>query len=156
MIFAVTNAIYAITYIDLKPENFRTLRYGCDALTNWAIKPLPLSTVHLRFLMSPWGMNENLYMKYFIYWTTDVKSSKLWSSQLWTQCNYAYRSLKNSGLQLNFSGFYIRNCIAFITARIIAYVISHPQFNIWNISYITSHKSESCLFKCLSKKGMFS
>ena len=27
----------------------------------------------------------------------------------------------------------------FITARIIAYLISHPQFNIWNTSYITSH-----------------
>ena len=24
-------------------------------------------------------------MKYFIYWTVDVKSSKLWSSQLWKQ-----------------------------------------------------------------------
>ena len=28
--------------------------------------------------------------------------------------------------------------IAFITAMIIAYLISNPQFNIWNISYITS------------------
>ena len=26
-----------------------------------------------------------------------------------------------------------------MTARIIAYLISHPQFNIWNISYIPSH-----------------
>ena len=25
------------------------------------------------------------YMKCFIYWTADLKSSKLWSSQLWTQ-----------------------------------------------------------------------
>jgi len=24
-------------------------------------------------------------MKYFIYWTADVKSSKLWYSQLWKQ-----------------------------------------------------------------------
>ena len=24
-------------------------------------------------------------MKYFIYWISDVESSKLWSSQLWTQ-----------------------------------------------------------------------
>ena len=27
--------------------------------------------------------------------------------------------------------------IALITARIVAYLISHPPFNIWNISYIT-------------------
>ena len=30
------------------------------------------------------------------------------------------------------------NKIAFITAKIIAYLISNPQFNILNISYITS------------------
>ena len=30
--------------------------------------------------------------------------------------------------------------IEFITARIIAYLISHPQFNMRNISYITSQK----------------
>ena len=29
--------------------------------------------------------NVNLYIKYFIYWTADVKSCKLWSSQLWMQ-----------------------------------------------------------------------
>ena len=27
--------------------------------------------------------------------------------------------------------------IGFITAMIVAYLISNPQFNIWNISYIT-------------------
>ena len=29
--------------------------------------------------------------------------------------------------------------IVFITARIIAYLISHPQINVLNISHITSH-----------------
>ena len=32
----------------------------------------------------------------------------------------------------------VMNAIAFITAMIIAYLISNPQFNIWNISCITS------------------
>ena len=36
---------------------------------------------------------------------------------------------------LTMSGLYILNCIAFINARIIAALISHLQFNIWNISY---------------------
>ena len=41
---------------------------------------------------------------------------------------------------LTFSGFYTQLLkIAFVTAMIIAYLISNPQFNIWNISYITSH-----------------
>jgi len=30
-------------------------------------------------------MSVKLCMKHFIYWTADEKSSKLWSSQLWTQ-----------------------------------------------------------------------
>ena len=34
----------------------------------------PYQHVHLKW-----------YMKDFIYWTADLKSSKLWSSQLWTQ-----------------------------------------------------------------------
>ena len=69
-----------------KPNKFRTStrfgpvtwRYWCDALTNWAMKPLTFEGS----LMSPWGMNVKLYMKYFIYRTADVKSSKLWSSHL--------------------------------------------------------------------------
>ena len=36
------------------------------------------------------------------------------------------------------ASIYSTASIAFITARIIAYLISHPQFNIWNTSYITS------------------
>ena len=37
-------------------------------------------------LMSPWGMNVKWYMKCFIYWSSDLKSSKRWSSQ-WKQFN---------------------------------------------------------------------
>ena len=57
----------------------------CDGPTNWAMKPLTLGAGHLLVLRSPWGMNLKLYVKYFKYWTADVKSSKLWSSQLWKQ-----------------------------------------------------------------------
>ena len=74
-----------------KPEKVRTSRgfepmtsrYRCDALTNWAMKPLGAG--HLWVLMSPWGMDVKWYMKCFIYWTEDLKSSKPWSSQFWTQ-----------------------------------------------------------------------
>ena len=49
-----------------KPENFRTStgfepvtsRYRCDALTNWAMKPLTLGAGHLWVLISPWGMSH--------------------------------------------------------------------------------------------------
>ena len=41
-----------------------TSRHRCDALTNYAMKP----------------------QLYYICWTADGKSSKLWTSQLWTQC----------------------------------------------------------------------
>ena len=72
-----------------KPEKVRTStgfepvtwRYQCDALTNWAMKPLTLRAGHLWVLMSPRGMDVKWYMKCFIYWTADLKSSKPWSSQ---------------------------------------------------------------------------
>ena len=60
-------------------------QHRCFALTNWAIKPLTLEAGHWWDLMSPWRMDVRWYMKCFIYWTADLKSSKLWSSQLWTQ-----------------------------------------------------------------------
>ena len=49
-----------------KPEQFRTStgfesvtsRYRCDALTNWAMKPLTLGAGHLWVPMFPWGMNQ--------------------------------------------------------------------------------------------------
>ena len=46
-----------------------TSRYRCDALTNWAMKPLTLGAGHLWVLMSPWRMDVKWYMKCFIYWT---------------------------------------------------------------------------------------
>ena len=83
-------------------------------------------------------------------------SSKLWSSQLWTQFKQlrieAWKSQdlnpwriqkvtdSNPVEVLTFSGFYTQLLkLAFITAMIIAYLISNPQFNIRNISYITSN-----------------
>ena len=60
-----------------------TSRYRCDALTNWAMKPLTLGAGHLWVVMSPWRMGVKWCMKCFIYWTADLKSSKPWSSQFW-------------------------------------------------------------------------
>ena len=78
-----------------KPERFRTstgfepvtARFRCDALTNWAMKPLTLGAGHLWVLMIPWGMNINdeWYMKWIIYELRIWNQVKLWSSQLWTQ-----------------------------------------------------------------------
>ena len=62
-----------------------TSRYRCYALTNWAMKPLTLGAGHLWVLMGPWRMDVKWYMKCSIYWTADLKSSKPWSSQFWTQ-----------------------------------------------------------------------
>ena len=60
-------------------------RYQCNALTNWAMKPLTLGAGHLWVLISPWRMDVKWYMKCFICWTVDLESSQLWSSQLWTE-----------------------------------------------------------------------
>ena len=93
-----------------KPEKVRTStgfepvtsRYRCDALTNWAMKPLKLGAGHLWVLMSPLRVGVEWYMKCFIYWTADFKSSKLWSSQLWTQfkqlCTEAWKSQDFNGV----------------------------------------------------------
>ena len=86
--------------------------------------------------------------------------SKLWSSQLWTQFKQlrmeAWKSQDFNGVWtrdlaipvrrfnpveiLTFSDFYMQLLKLrwnFITVMITAYLISNPQFNIWNISYIT-------------------
>ena len=77
-----------------KPEKLRTStgfepvtsRFRCDALTNWAMKPLTLGAGHLWVLMVLWWMNQ--------WWNGIWNESnelriwnqvKLWSSQLWTQ-----------------------------------------------------------------------
>ena len=52
----------------------------------------------------PWRMDVKWYMKCFIYWTADFKSSKLWSSQLRTQFKQlrieAWKSLELTNDQL--------------------------------------------------------
>ena len=111
-------------------------------------------------------------MKCFIYWTADLKSSKPWSSQLWTQSKQlrteACKSQDFNGVwtrdlaipvrrskQLSYeatdvgswsivsSNEPVKNGCEVIYEMfhilIMAYLISNPQFNIWNISYITSH-----------------
>ena len=115
-------------------------------------------------------MNLSIYMyvrscmKCFIYWTADVKSSKLWSSQLrrhfmqlrmwkpekfrtatgfepvtsWYQCD-ALTHWAMKPLTLGAGQLWILRSPWGMNVRIIAYLISHPQFNIWSISYITSH-----------------
>ena len=74
-----------------KPEKFRTStgfepltsRFRCDALTNWAMKPLTLGTGYFWVLMVPWGMNQwwngiwnESYMNcgYEIKWSYDLRS----------------------------------------------------------------------------------
>ena len=74
-----------------KPEKFRTStgfepvtsRYRCDAVANWALKPLTLGAGHLWVLMFPCGMNQRWndiwngsYMKcgYEIKWSYDPRS----------------------------------------------------------------------------------
>ena len=56
-----------------------TLRYLCDALTNWDMKPLTMGAGHLWVLMSPWKMDVKSYMTCFIYWTIDLKTWNLLS-----------------------------------------------------------------------------
>ena len=92
-------------------------------------------------------------MKYFIYNFTFIPHGLIrthkWPApnvsgfiaQL-VRASHRYREVTGSNPleALKFSGFYrctqLHNWVAFITARIITYLISHPQFNIWNFSYI--------------------
>ena len=97
-----------------KPEKFRTStgfepvtsQFRCDALTNWAMKPLTLGAGHLWVLMVPWGMNQwwngiwnESYMNcgYEIKWSYDLRS---YESNF---CNCVGSS--NPVEVLNFSGF---------------------------------------------------
>ena len=77
-----------------KPEKFRTStgfepvtsRFRCDALTNWAMKPLTLGAGHLWVLIVPWGMNQWLNGIWNESYELRIWNQvKLWSSQLWTQ-----------------------------------------------------------------------
>ena len=94
-----------------KPEKVRTStgyepvtsRYQCNALTNRA--------GHLWVLMSPWGINVKWYMKYFLYWTADLKPSRLWSWQLWTQ----FKQLRiEAWKSQNFNGVWTRVLAKFV------------------------------------------
>ena len=88
------------------------------------------------------------FMKYFTYIFTFIPHALLRTNK-WPAPNVSWlerrTGITRSRVQTPlkcwlFAGFYIRNCInCFITARIIAYLISHVQFNIWNISHLTSH-----------------
>ena len=78
-----------------------TSRFRCNALTNWAMKPLTLGAGHLWVLMVPWGMNgiwngiwnESYELRIW-------NQVKLWSSQLWTQfLQLRTEAWKISGLQ---------------------------------------------------------
>ena len=92
MKLALMKAIYAIAYIEAwKSQDFsgvwthdlaiplrrsNQLSYEATDIESWSfVGPKELVRNEC------WSYN----MKYFIYWTADVKSSKLWSSQLWQQ-----------------------------------------------------------------------
>ena len=83
-------------------------------------------------------------MKYFIYWTADLKSSELWSSQLWTQFKQLRIEVWKSQ---DFNGVWTRDLAIPVRrsnqlnyeATDVGSLISNPQFNIWNISYVTPH-----------------
>ena len=72
-------------------------------------------TEHCKWAKSKWqrlGLNQKTsppsitleslkwYMKCFIYWTADLKSSELWSSQLWTQFKQLRIDLFHNGDQI--------------------------------------------------------
>jgi len=118
MIIAVMNAIWAIAYRSLKKSGLqRDLNpWPRDTGANeYFMKPLTLGAGHLWVLMSPWRMDVKWYMKCFIYWTADLKSSELWSSQLWTH----FEQLRiEAWKSQDFNGVWTRD--------------------IWNISYVTS------------------
>ena len=95
MILAVMNAIFAIAQRSLKNSVLTstgfepvTSRYQCDALTNWAMKPLTLCwelvICKVQCSCEVWINDEMMYEMDHI-WTGDMKSVKLWSSQSWTQ-----------------------------------------------------------------------
>ena len=78
-----------------KPEKFRastgfepvTSRYRCDALTNWAMKPLNVGSWSFVGSNVPVRNESTLkwYMKCILYELRIWNQVKLWSSQLWTQ-----------------------------------------------------------------------
>ena len=59
-----------------------TSRYRCDALTNWAMKPLTLGAGHLWVLMSPWRMD----VKFNIWHISYITSQNLMMLESWLEC----------------------------------------------------------------------
>ena len=98
-----------------EPEKFRTLtgfepvtsRFRCDALTNWAMKPLTLGAGHLWVLILPWGMNQwtKWYIKWIIY-KLPAPNVSGFIAQLVT-ASHRYREVTGSNPVevLNVSGF---------------------------------------------------
>ena len=60
-----------------------TPRYRCDALTNWAMKPLTLGAGQLWVPVKEMNVNDVYEINHI--WTADMKSNEGWSSQLWMQ-----------------------------------------------------------------------
>ena len=136
------------------PEKFRTStgfepltsRYRCDALTNWAMKPLTLGAAHLWVPMFPWGMNQRWndiidFMSTVHIWSISYIISSLihssrehWNPQMTSsQCQWLHSSVGQSvapvsrghGFKPRWSPEFFRRPypiakIASITARIIA------------------------------------
>ena len=66
--------------LSLKKMKFKTYKGNINA---WNVE----NTYFISRMFIMWSdiWNEKWYMKHFIYWTADLKSSKPWSSQFWTQ-----------------------------------------------------------------------
>ena len=132
-----------------------TSRYRCDALTNWAMKPLTLGAGHLWVPMFPWGMNQRwnvwnvsyINCGYEIKWSYDPRSyernfcncvkkpEKFRFSTGFEPVTSRYRC---DALTRLFRLLYAIAKIAFITARIIASLDFISAVHIWYISHIIS------------------
>ena len=62
-----------------------TSRYRCDALTNWAMKPLTLGAGHLWVLMSPWRMDVKWYNETFHISLHSGRTIILFCSIIWKE-----------------------------------------------------------------------
>ena len=112
-----------------KPEKFWTStgfepvtsRFRCDALTNWAMKPLTLGAGHLWVLMVPWGMNQ---------W---------WNDKMSVAPESRGHGFKSRWSPEFFRLLYAIAKIALITAKIIASLDFISTVHIRFISYIPFH-----------------
>ena len=73
-------------------------------------------------------------MKYFIYWTGDLKSSELWSSQLWTQ----FKQLRlETWKSQDFNGVWTRD-LAIPVRR--SNQLSYEATDVENWSFVSSNE----------------